>query len=193
MSQSEKTKSKLISSAKKIFSEKGYYDTKVSDIVKEAGVAQGTFYLYFKSKEEIFKEIILDIKTNIENILSKYEKSQDSVEQTIIKLKGEVTTYLYTHKEIARIFLFQLFTMKEFIEIYFEIIKKFENTEKALIEKAVKEGTIKYKNVDNLANILLGYGRRLFEDEVLLKNKPLEEVLNLQKEGLKIIFKGAVE
>ncbi len=193
MSQSEKTKSKLISSAKKIFSEKGYYDTKVSDIVKEAGVAQGTFYLYFKSKEEIFKEIILDITNNIESILKKYEKSRDSVENIIINLKAEVTTYLYTHKEIARIFLFQLFTMKEFIDIYFETINKFERIEKSIIKTGIKEGKIKYKNVDNFINILLGYGRRLFEDEVLLKNKSLEEVLKLQKEGLKIIFKGATE
>ncbi len=191
MSQSEITKSKLISAAKKIFSEKGYYDTKVSDIVKEAGVAQGTFYLYFKSKEEIFKEIILDITGNIENILKKYEKSKDSVEKIIIDLKAEVTTYLYTHKEIARIFLFQLFTMKEFIDLYFETLEKFEKIEKSIIERAIKEGKIKYKNIDNLVNILLGYGRRLFEDEVLLKNKSLDEVLKLQKEGLQIIFKGA--
>ncbi len=192
MSQSEITKSKLISAAKKIFSEKGYYDAKVSDIVREAGVAQGTFYLYFKSKEEIFKEIILDITSNIENILKKYEKSTDSVEKIITDLKAEVTTYLYTHKEIARIFLFQLFTMKEFIDIYFEILNKFEEVETIIIKRAVNEGKIKYKNIDNFVNILLGYGRRLFEDEVLLKNKSLEEVLKLQKEGLQIIFRGAM-
>ncbi len=191
MSQSESTKSRLISSAKKIFSEKGYFDTKVSDIVKEAGVAQGTFYLYFKSKEEIFKEIILDITNNIENILKKYENAEGSVENIILKLKAEITTYLYTHKEIARIFLFQLFTMKEFINIYFEINEKFEKTEKAIIQKAVKDKKIRNINIENLTHILLGYGRRLFEMEVLLKNKPLEEVLKLQKEGLEIIFKGA--
>ncbi len=191
MSQSEITKSKLISSAKKIFSEKGYYDTKVSDIVKDAGVAQGTFYLYFKSKEEIFKEIILDITWNLEKILKKYENKEDSVENLIINLKAEITTYLYNHKEIARIFLFQLFTMKEFIDIYFEVMEKFEKIEKSLIEKAIKKGKIRYKNAENLTTILLGYGRKLFENEVLLKNKPLEHVLKLQKEGLKIIFKGA--
>ncbi len=191
MSQSEITKSKLISSAKKIFSEKGYYDTKVSDIVKDAGVAQGTFYLYFKSKEEIFKEIILDITGNLEKILKKYENKEDSVENLIINLKAEITTYLYNHKEIARIFLFQLFTMKEFIDIYFEVMEKFEKIEKSLIEKAIKKGKIRYKNAENLTTILLGYGRKLFENEVLLKNKPLEHVLKLQKEGLKIIFKGA--
>ncbi|MBX0312473.1 MAG: TetR/AcrR family transcriptional regulator, partial [Sulfurihydrogenibium sp.] len=42
------TKDKIIVAAKELFSTKGYHETKVSDIVEKAGVAQGTFYLYFK-------------------------------------------------------------------------------------------------------------------------------------------------
>lgn len=41
-----------------LFSEKGYHDTKVSDIVKQAGVAQGTFYLYFESKADLFAALL---------------------------------------------------------------------------------------------------------------------------------------
>jgi AcrR family transcriptional regulator len=42
------------------FAKDGYYATKISDIVAEAGVAQGTFYWYFKSKEAIALEIVED-------------------------------------------------------------------------------------------------------------------------------------
>nr|WP_205516379.1 TetR/AcrR family transcriptional regulator [Paenibacillus sp. SYP-B3998] len=48
----------MLNAALEIFTEKGYYETKVSDIVKKAGVAQGTFYLYFQTKESIFTSII---------------------------------------------------------------------------------------------------------------------------------------
>ena len=41
-----------------LFSEKGYHNTKVSDIVRQAGVAQGTFYLYFDSKADLFKALL---------------------------------------------------------------------------------------------------------------------------------------
>ncbi|MFN0224788.1 TetR/AcrR family transcriptional regulator [Paenibacillus caseinilyticus] len=54
----EPTKLKLLEAALVLFTEKGYHETKVSDIVKRAGVAQGTFYLYFQSKETIFTSII---------------------------------------------------------------------------------------------------------------------------------------
>jgi len=40
------------------FSAKGYHNTKVSDIVREAGVAQGTFYLYFDSKANLFAALL---------------------------------------------------------------------------------------------------------------------------------------
>lgn len=43
--------------AEQLFLEKGYDDTLVSDIVNQAGVAQGTFYYYFKSKEAVLDEI----------------------------------------------------------------------------------------------------------------------------------------
>ncbi len=42
----------LLSAARKIFREKGYAGATVSEIVREAGVAQGTFYLYFPSKRD---------------------------------------------------------------------------------------------------------------------------------------------
>lgn len=51
------TKELLINAAVRQFHHKGFQKTRISDIVGEAGVAQGTFYLYFKSKEEIFKNI----------------------------------------------------------------------------------------------------------------------------------------
>lgn len=40
------------------FAEKGYYSTKIADIAEEAGIAKGTFYLYFKSKKDLMLELI---------------------------------------------------------------------------------------------------------------------------------------
>jgi AcrR family transcriptional regulator len=45
--------------SEKLFSVKGYNKTSVQDIIKEIGVAKGTFYYYFKSKEEIMDAIIM--------------------------------------------------------------------------------------------------------------------------------------
>lgn len=51
------TRQILMAAALQIFHEKGTHDTRVSDIVSRAGVAQGTFYNHFQSKEIVFKAI----------------------------------------------------------------------------------------------------------------------------------------
>jgi len=50
---SEKTKHEIIEAATKLFSEKGWQDVKIEDIVNEVGVTRGAFYHYFKSRQEL--------------------------------------------------------------------------------------------------------------------------------------------
>ncbi len=53
-------KTQIYDSAKELFSLNGFKDTNVSDITKKAGVAVGTFYNYYSSKEKLFMDIFLD-------------------------------------------------------------------------------------------------------------------------------------
>lgn len=52
------TKDILLESAEDLIARNGYYETKVEDITNKAGVAKGTFYIYFPSKEEMFIAIL---------------------------------------------------------------------------------------------------------------------------------------
>jgi TetR/AcrR family transcriptional regulator, fatty acid metabolism regulator protein len=54
----EQSRALLLTIAAEEFAQNGYYETKVSTIVQKAGLTQPTFYLYFKSKEAIFQELI---------------------------------------------------------------------------------------------------------------------------------------
>ncbi|MEK4183428.1 TetR/AcrR family transcriptional regulator [Bacillus sp. FSL K6-1145] len=56
----EERRSEIISVAKDLFSSNGYENTTISDIIKKIGVAKGTFYHYFKSKDEIADAVIQD-------------------------------------------------------------------------------------------------------------------------------------
>lgn len=47
----------ILRAAIKIFARKGYFNSKVSDIAAEAGIADGTVYLYFKSKDEVLRSV----------------------------------------------------------------------------------------------------------------------------------------
>jgi TetR/AcrR family transcriptional regulator, fatty acid metabolism regulator protein len=54
----EERKQMILDCAKRLFSQNGYFNTQISDIVKEANIARGTVYQYFKSKDDIFITII---------------------------------------------------------------------------------------------------------------------------------------
>lgn len=58
MSVTASVRDRLLAAAVEVFAAKGYTATRVSDIVQLAGVAQGTFYLYFRSKQAIFEELL---------------------------------------------------------------------------------------------------------------------------------------
>lgn len=57
-SNGEQSRALLLSIAANEFAENGYHGTKVSSIVKRAGLTQPTFYLYFENKEAIFQELV---------------------------------------------------------------------------------------------------------------------------------------
>ncbi|MBE5106403.1 TetR/AcrR family transcriptional regulator [Bacillus thuringiensis] len=57
----EERRNEILDTAEKLFVTKGYTKTTVNDILKEIGIAKGTFYHYFKSKEEVMDEIIMRI------------------------------------------------------------------------------------------------------------------------------------
>ena len=56
--QGQERKQQLLDHAARLFADRGYAETRVIDIVREAGVAKGLFYWYFENKEAVFRELV---------------------------------------------------------------------------------------------------------------------------------------
>lgn len=57
----EATRRRILDAAEEVFGAAGYYEASISEITRRAGVAQGTFYIYFHTKRDAFVELISDI------------------------------------------------------------------------------------------------------------------------------------
>jgi AcrR family transcriptional regulator len=54
------SREQILTTARRLFAERGYFNCKVSDIASEAGMSQGNLYWYFSSKEEVLKAVLAD-------------------------------------------------------------------------------------------------------------------------------------
>jgi AcrR family transcriptional regulator len=74
---SEWRRGEILQAARRLFAHLGYPATNVEDIAKEASMAKGTVYLYFKSKEEIFAAVLAD---DLEGLTNKTIEAMSAVE-----------------------------------------------------------------------------------------------------------------
>jgi len=66
----ERTRRKLLDAAEQVFAAVGYHDASIVKITEAADVAQGTFYLYFSGKQQVFDEVVADLNLRVRRAMS---------------------------------------------------------------------------------------------------------------------------
>lgn len=83
------TRRRLLDAAERVFGELGFYDASIVKITEAAGVAQGTFYLYFASKQEIFEELVRDLNARVRHAMQEAaSKGGDRIEAERLGFRG---------------------------------------------------------------------------------------------------------
>ena len=85
---------RLIEAAEAVFAELGYHDASIVKITEHAGVAQGTFYLYFTSKKEIFDELVRDLNGRVRHAMK--EGSSQGANRLQAELLGFQAYFRFT-------------------------------------------------------------------------------------------------
>jgi AcrR family transcriptional regulator len=183
---------RLLESAKRLFSQKGYYATSVEDIVESAGLSKGAFYFYFKSKEELFKILVEEMHLNIMKRLENFLERDLPLEDALIEHAKVFLEDIYQNRHIAQIFLFQLVgTNEEFRELYYTKVSHLRELLAKMVDRAIQRGEITYKNAENIVNLYAGFLRMLVLEYVFKEKEPdLERVKSLAQEGVKVLFRG---
>lgn len=96
----ENVRSKLLNEGKKQLISKGYYKLNVRDITKQCGIAIGTFYNYFPSKEHLVMEIFETDWNKITLSLQKIELSNSSLKDKLRTLYTNIDKFLKNYRNI---------------------------------------------------------------------------------------------
>lgn len=106
----EESRKRLLKAAANEFAIRGFHETKVSQIVKRAGLTQPSFYLYFQSKEAIFEELIADFHSRVrkltESLLLEGGLNTQDVSKRVLSAVETVFQCLAEDKDVTKIGFF---------------------------------------------------------------------------------------
>ena len=123
----------ILRAALLVFAKKGFYDATMEDIAQKAGVAKGTLYLYFASKEELFSrmvvfisdQVVKGIRERIKNVSDTWKKLEIAMEMhfaTLMKYRHNIASEIsVTRASIDREAILK--SKLEHLKIYEDILK----------------------------------------------------------------------
>jgi TetR/AcrR family fatty acid metabolism transcriptional regulator len=150
---SEDKHKKIIQAAIKVFARKGFYNARVSEIAKEADVADGTIYLYFKNKDDIlislFEEEMRKIIDNMKEDLAKHKDPIDKIRRfasnhlSLITKNQDLAEVLQVELRQSSKFMREYVKdhYMEFLNIFASIIK--EGQEQGIFREDINTGIAK--------------------------------------------------
>ncbi len=104
------TRRRLLEAAESVFCDLGYHDASIVKITEAAGVSQGTFYLYFESKQEIFDHLVRDINRRVRHAMK--EASSQGKNRLDSEVKGFEAYFRFTREHPA---LYRIIRQAEFV------------------------------------------------------------------------------
>lgn len=184
-------KERIVHAAIEVFQEKGIEKTKIADIVKLAGIAQGTYYLYFPSKLSVMPAIA---EVMVEKLIARVHHEVNSEAIFVDRLKQLVDSiFLYTseYREVLAL-VYAGLASSEHIRQWEAVYQPFYEWISHFLQTAKEEGVVRSNlNIESTAKIVIGLVESTAEqiylydhtDEDKAKQQK-EEVLTFLKYGL---------
>ena len=188
----------LVEASKKLFSARGYHATTVDDITRAAGVAKGTFYLYFDEKRAIYYEVIRSFMHLIKDIGSSVGASEPAEDPLGFFARAETAAHelmsiFLDNRELVRLAYRESMGLDPHLEgMLRDFFREIAEVEARNIQFAIELGII--RKVDPL---LVAYAHIGIVERVLLAmldapddfpppDQVVKEMLQLAFEGLRL-------
>lgn len=180
------TRQALLTAAEEVFGESGYSRAAITEITRRAGVAQGTFYVYFSSKQEIFEELVRHLGSALRHTLA------EAVGGTETRL-GREEVGLRTFLDFVRRHrnLYRIVRQAEFVEesVFREYYRRFALGYREGLEASVAAGEVADVDLDALAFALMGISdfigmRWVLWEEGPVPDSVIDAVMHLLRHGM---------
>ncbi|MBS3818169.1 TetR/AcrR family transcriptional regulator [bacterium] len=131
----EENRLSILRAGEEVFARKGYSLTTMDDIAREAQFSKATLYSYFRSKNEIFFEIILNSHEEVILKLKKIKDKEESVDEKIKRIIRFILKSLRQKENISRIFLMEKSLLKNVLGVMPPDGHSLEETERRFLQE----------------------------------------------------------
>lgn len=183
-----KTKRKIFETSMKLFAEKGYDATSIEEITATVGVAKGTLYYHFSSKEEIFNFLVEEgmklLQNSIDIKTAKLTSYIDKIKAVVLIQIKIVVKY----ENLITILLSQIYGKEARNQICQKHIYGYINTIEQIVKEGIEAGEIKKGDPQVMATEIYG----LIASGLVYKMRKQEEIdiMKLYKEFENTIIEG---
>ncbi len=149
----------IAAAAMHTFAEKGYAATRVEEVAKRAGVSKGLLYLYFKTKEELFKAVIRNFVTPHLDSLVRITESTDLSATTFIRgpfLEFAKSIPRSPARKLIRLMIAEGPKHPDLLEWYWDnVVSRGIGMLRAVIEKGVADGELRPSALQEFPHLLV--------------------------------------
>ena len=149
----------ITQAALEAFAEKGYAATRVEEVAKRAGVSKGLMYLYFKTKEELFKAVVKSVVIRrIDRLIGNIESTDLSSEDFI---RGPLLSFMKQVPEspvaiVIRLLISEGPRHPDLVDYYYEnVVAKGLAAITGFVERGVERGEFRKSVITELPQLFL--------------------------------------
>jgi AcrR family transcriptional regulator len=96
------TRARLLEAAERVFEESGFLEARISDIAETAGLSHGSFYHYFESKEEIFREVAAAVEERLSEPMATVILDRESSATPPARIREAIRRHLKSYRAEAK-------------------------------------------------------------------------------------------
>lgn len=147
------TKDTIVQVAGNLFAKYGFYKTSMDEVAKVARKAKGSLYYHFRSKEDLFKEVLAreleGVKSGLSEVVKEHNGANDRLIFFYLKKRMELLSKAEIYHEALKADLNERFSFLDDVRTQFSLWEK--NFFKNIIQKGIEEGVVDPKLNLNMA------------------------------------------
>jgi len=165
----EERRLSILTAAKEVFADRGYSSAGVADIIEKAGVARGTFYLYFESKRSVFAALIDHAIQSVQELLVPIPADRpEEIVPGLLENAERIKQYFFDDPELARVIIVEAMLLdSDSSEQVLEVEQRVADWLSGLVKRWQDNGMLRPMDADVVAWLYLGSLKEILRQHLI--------------------------